>query len=131
MKNKTQLIHDVGERVLSANYLENQPWQSLSLVIDLGEGLYAESGFLYLDNEIIHLSITSDLELKAVMNELCDIIKAEVKLSVVQSLIQVNSDDKKIKLNFEFYNKDLWSITPENITKKMDELRLKPDEPKN
>ena len=131
MKNKTQLIHDVGERVLSANYLQNLPWQSLSLVIDLGEGLYAESGFLYLDNETKHLSITSDVESQTIMNELCDIIKAEVNLTAVQSLIQVNSDDKKIKLNFEFYNKDLWSITSDNIAQKMDELRLKPDEDNN
>ena len=128
MKNKTQLIQDIGTHVLSASYLTNAQWRSLSLVIDIGREEYAENALLYLDNETKHFFVDDNSELEGLLDDLCDIIKAEVNLAAVQSLIQVNSDDKKVKLNFEFYNKELWSITPENISQKIIELRLKEDE---
>lgn len=128
MKNKTELIHDISEHVLLENYLDNDDWQSMSLIVDLEENQYAENVLLYLANETKYLSIDFNGQLKKMLNDLCEIIAVEVNVNAIQALLQVNSDDKKIKLNFEFYNRERWSVTGDNIEEKKKELRLSSDE---
>lgn len=128
MKNKTELIHDISEHVLLENYLDNDDWQSMSLIVDLEENQYAENVLLYLANETKYLSIDFNGQLKKMLNDLCEIIAVEVNVNAIQALLQVNSDDKKIKLNFEFYNRERWSVIGDNIEEKKKELRLSSDE---
>lgn len=127
MKNKTELIHDISEHVLLENYLDNDDWQSMSLIVDLEENQYAENVLLYLANETKYLSIDFNGQLKKMLNDLCEIIAVEVNVNAIQALLQVNSDDKKIKLNFEFYNRERWSVIGDNIEEKKKELRLSSD----
>ena len=95
MKNKTELIHDISEHVLLENYLDNDDWQSMSLIVDLEENQYAENVLLYLANETKYLSIDFNGQLKKMLNDLCEIIAVEVNVNAIQALLQVNSDDKK------------------------------------
>jgi hypothetical protein len=125
MSDKTMLISEIGKEILNAKGLMNREWSSLSLVIDLGEGHFAQSGYLYTQTDVDPFTaITAERrKLSTLCNELKDVIKEESDSNIKQLLVQIRNDDSQMKINFEFENANRWSITPSNMVEMKEMLK--------
>jgi len=123
--NKNDLIHKLGNEVLMSEDLSDNDWVSLSLVIELAEGVYSESGYLYCNDEVKPFSVETDdpLAMRHISKELSVSIKKESNSDVVQILVQIRQKDLKVKIDFEYENKSRWSITPSNMQQMKENLR--------
>jgi len=125
MKNKTQLVHEIGEEALRTPDLQEVDWESFAVVIDLADGVYAQSGFLYLEDDIEPFIAESEdpLAMRHLAKELAETLKNETGQDIVQILVQIQNEDSKIKIDFEYEDRNRWSIKPSTMFKMREELR--------
>ena len=125
MANKTELISKLGQEILRAKDLQGNSWDSLALVIDLDEGHFAQSGYLYTSEEVVPFTaITPERrKLSSLCNELRKLIHEESDAYVKQMLMQIRSQDTSLKIDFEFEDSSRWSITPSNMHQARENLR--------
>lgn len=125
MNNKTEDISNLAKEVMNARNLEGIDWESLTVVADLGEGHFSQSGFLYLENGEIEPFTVKCAERRAFSNScktLASTIFNECNSKPVQLLIQLKSGGR-IKIDFEFDNANRWTIVPSRLKEMREELR--------
>lgn len=117
MMNKSELITEIAKEILKAKDLQNKDWVSFALVIDLNDGYFAQSGYLYLlDDTEPFTAITSERrKLSSLCQYLRENIKNESSNNILQMLVQIKKHGMDMKINFEFDNPTRWSITPANM----------------
>lgn len=123
--NKSELSTEIGQEILNSRDLQNKKWESLALVIDLSEGHFSQSGYLYsLDDAEPFTAISSERrKLSSLCQSLKEKIKSESSADILQMLVQIKSYDMSIKIDFEFQNPSRWSITPNNMDKMKETLK--------
>jgi len=125
MSNKTQLEHNIGLEVLESKALIEKDWKALSLVVDLGEASFAQSGFLYFNDG--SESFTAISKQRRRLSNLCKELKglmwSEFSITVSQMLIQLERDTTKINIEFDDSANGKWTITPSNIDDIKNEIR--------
>jgi len=125
MSNKTQLEHNIGLEVLEAKALIERDWKVLSLVVDLGEASFSQSGFLYFndDGETFTAISRQRRRLSNLCKELKDLMWCEFSIKVTQMLIQLERDTTKINIEFDNSANGKWTITPSNIDDIKNQIR--------
>lgn len=125
MSNKTQLEHNIGLEVLEAKALIERDWKVLSLVVDLGEASFSQSGFLYFndDGEPFTAISRQRRRLSNLCKELKDLMWCEFSIKVTQMLIQLERDTTKINIEFDNSANGKWTITPSNIDDIKNQIR--------
>ena len=125
MNNKTQLVHDIGQEVLEAKALAGRDWKALSLVVDLGEGSFSQSGFLYFDNDGESFTAISKQrrKLSNLCKELRDLMSIEFSVKVSQMLIQLVRDGNKLNIEFDNSSNGKWTISPSNIDNMKEKIK--------
>lgn len=125
MNSSDQLIQEVGQEVLKAELLEEFEWNTLTLVVEVGDGYFSDSGFLYCDDDIEPFDAESDdpLALRNIVIKLRDALHQSSGQYFKQLLIQIEKKSGRLKIDFEFDNASRWSITPANLRVMRDQLR--------
>jgi hypothetical protein len=125
MTNKTMLVSEIGKEVLRAKDLLDNDWDSLSLVVDLSNGHFAQSGYLYTSRDTVPFTAITPERRK--LSQLCNDLKGQIQeesdSSIKQMLIQIRYQDSKMKIDFEFDNVSRWAITPSNMNEMKEALR--------
>ena len=124
------MISEIGELILTSPDLQENDWESFSLVYDIGEGHTANSGFLYDNKSIAPFFAESENDPMEIDNQILA-LQQEIQLTTghkfKQLLIQMEKNTNKIKIDFEFDNPNRWSITPANMKEMKELLRPKFD----
>jgi len=125
MSNKTQLVHNIGLEILEAKALIGKDWNSLALVVDLGENHFSQSGFLYFkgNGEPFTAISKQRRKLSSLCKELKDLMSCEFSIKVSQMLIQIERDKTKVNIEFGDNTNSKWSITPSNIDEIKNEIK--------
>lgn len=121
-----EYVHDIGVLILQCEKVINNPWTSLSVVYDTGEGHTANSGFLYTEDSITPISVRiagQPLLLRNKILELRNVIFEQTGDKFKQLLIQMVKDPVRVKIDFEFEDRSRWSISPRNRKTIREELR--------
>ncbi|TEW51757.1 hypothetical protein [Psychromonas algicola] len=97
----------------------------LSLVVDLGEASFSQSGFLYFndDGEPFTAISRQRRRLSNLCKELKDLMWCEFSIKVTQMLIQLERDTTKINIEFDNSANGKWTITPSNIDDIKNQIR--------
>ncbi|MDP5189972.1 hypothetical protein [Rheinheimera baltica] len=119
-------IRELEQLVLRCkDVVSEQNWEALAFVFDVNEGHMANSGFIYIGEEIIPASarITDDkMALSNKIREFQNAIFEACGHKFVQLLIQMNSAGK-IHIDFEFDNPKRWNMGPANYRAMREQLR--------
>lgn len=124
-------VHDIGVLILQCEKVINNPWISLSVVYDTGEGHTANSGFLYTEDRITPISVSiagQRLLLRNKILEFRNVISEQTGHKFKQLLIQMEKDPMRVKVDYEFDDPSRWSISPRNMKTIREELRPKIDD---
>ena len=126
---KTELVEDIYKEVCESTNLENVDWEAITVVCDLNEGHFSQSGFLYKTSEKAEPFTVKSSERRRFSNlckSLSEELKSETGEGLVQLLIQV-SNLGNINIDFEFDDSQRWMISPGNIDQMKEALRPKFD----
>ena len=105
--------------------LEEPAWNALAFVFDVTEGHMANSGFIYVDDDIIPAAAGikgEPMALNQKIREFQNAIFEACGHKFVQLLIQMNSAGK-IHIDFEFDNPKRWNMGPANYRAMREQLR--------
>ncbi len=111
-------IFELGELVFSCKKVIENEWDLLAVVYDAGEGYTANSGFLYKKDKIrpISLSIENNpLLLDDKILEFRQKIYERCGQKFKQLLIQIEKENGRIKIEFEFDDSSRWTIKPAKL----------------
>jgi|GEM_PF-2039631 len=124
-----EIVFDIARDVMEAKNLIDLKWDKVAVVVDLNDGHFAQSGFIYLADEVEPCTVkTADRKLFSNdCRRLQSSILEETGKTVRQMLIQVERNTGKIKIDFEFDNPARWSIGPGNMKEMREALRPKFD----
>jgi hypothetical protein len=123
-------VHDIGVLILQCEKVISNPWNSLSVVYDTGEGHTANSGFLYTEDSITPISVSiagQRLLLRNKILEFRNVIFEQTGDKFKQLLIQMEKDPVRVKIDYEFDDQSRWSISPRNRKTIREELRPRID----
>ena len=124
MTDKNEILQKLGQEVLSSTNLTDKNWKTLSVIADINEGHFSQSGFLYTENEIEPFTVKS--RERKLFSNLCKEFKqqiySEIGHELKQLLIQVSAKGE-IKVDFEFDDPNRWAITPANLKLMQEEMR--------
>ncbi|CAM3504813.1 hypothetical protein [Parendozoicomonas haliclonae] len=126
MKIDDKIVLEIGAMILQCEDVMESKWDFVSFVFDISDNHIANSGFLYIDDEISPASaeIEDDpLRLDDKIITLREKVRQQYGESFKQLLIQMESKQNRIKINFEFDNPERWSINPKNIIDMREHLR--------
>ncbi|MBU1308305.1 MAG: hypothetical protein KKE30_02070 [Gammaproteobacteria bacterium] len=119
-------IQELGELVLRCKrVVETDGWDALAFVFDIADGHMANSGFIYVGEEIIPASARIQEDKMALSNKIREFQQALFEAcghKFVQLLIQMNSAGK-IHIDFEFDNPKRWNMGPANYRAMREQLR--------
>jgi hypothetical protein len=130
MNNNDEYVHNIGILILQCEKVINNPWISLSVVYDTGEGHTANSGFLYTEGSITPISVSiagQRLLLRDKILEFRNVIAEQTGRKFKQLLIQMEKDPVRVKVDYEFDDPSRWLISPRNMKAIREELRPKID----
>lgn len=119
-------IFELGELVFSCKKVIENEWDLLAVVYDTGEGYTANSGFLYNKDKIrpISLSIENNpLLLDEKILEFRQKIYEQCGQKFKQLLIQMEKENGRIKIDFEFDDPSRWTIKPAKLKEMREALR--------
>ena len=126
---KTELVEDIYKEVCKSTNLVNVDWEAITVVCDLNEGHFSQSGFLYKTFEKAEPFTVKSSERRRFSN-LCksvgEKLKSETGKDLIQLLIKVSSLGN-INIDFEFDDSQRWVISPGNIGQMKEALRPKFD----
>jgi len=126
MKIDPKYIQELGALVIcSEDVVEEPEWNALAFVFDITEGHMANSGFIYVDDEIIPAAAGTEedpMALNRKIREFQNAIFEACGHKFVQLLIQMNSAGK-IHIDFEFDNPKRWNMGPANYRAMREQLR--------
>lgn len=126
---KTELVEDIYKEVCKSTNLVNVDWEAITVVCDLNEGHFSQSGFLYKTFEKAEPFTVKSSERRRFSN-LCksvgEKLKSETGKDLIQLLIQVSSLGN-INIDFDFDDSQRWVISPGNIGQMKEALRPKFD----
>ncbi|ROQ28850.1 hypothetical protein [Gallaecimonas pentaromativorans] len=118
MKFDNRYIIEIGSLIIQSDDLTTEDWDSVSIIFDVGEGHVANSGFIYLGNDVEPCIAEIDDEPVAIDNKVIEFrehIESVSGHKFKQLLVQIERGSGKIKIDFEFDNHERWKITPSNI----------------
>lgn len=119
-------IQELAQLVLRCkDVVAEQSWEALAFVFDVSEGHMANSGFIYIGDEIIPASARIQEDKMALSNKIREFQNAIFEAcgdKFVQLLIQMNSAGK-IHIDFEFDNPKRWNMGPANYRAMREQLR--------
>jgi hypothetical protein len=121
-------ILEIGQLLLRCEDMVENEWDCVTIVYDVNEGHTANSGFLYMKNEVLPTSASikdEPLLFSDKIVEFQEIIYEECGHKSKQLLIQMERETNRIKIDFEFDDASRWAIKPAKI-KEMREI-LRPD----
>ena len=126
---KTELVEDIYKEVCKSTNLVNVDWEAITVVCDLNEGHFSQSGFLYKTFEKAEPFTVKSSERRRFSN-LCksvgEKLKSETGKDLIQLLIKVSSLGN-INIDFDFDDSQRWVISPGNIGQMKEALRPKFD----
>ncbi len=118
-------IVNVGKEVLKAELLSEVVWQELALVVEVAEGYFSDSGFLYngLDIEPFDAYSENPLALRNAISELNEEVLKACGNKFKLLLIQMEKETGRIKIDFEFDDPGRWAIKPSKLKEMQESLR--------
>ena|SRR5690554_122465 len=130
MKNLNHYIVDIGELLLQSDKLCLYEWDLFSIVYDIADGHTADSGFLYIGNEVIPVTSRNSNDKRSLPNkirEFRDAMAEQTGKKFKQLLIQMERETGRIKIDFDFDKGNKWTIVPSRLKEMREELRPKFD----
>ncbi|WP_281649118.1 hypothetical protein [Parendozoicomonas sp. Alg238-R29] len=126
MKISDQLIMEIGSMVLRCEDLMESDWDLVSFVFDVSDGHIANSGFIYVGDDVVPASAEIEDD-PLLLDDKIVLLREEVALQCgekfKQLLVQMESKRNRIKINFEFDDATRWSITPTRLKEMRESLR--------
>ncbi|WNO60344.1 hypothetical protein [Rheinheimera sp. MMS21-TC3] len=126
MKIDPKYIQELGKLVLRCkDVIAEHNWDLLAFVFDIADGHMANSGFIYIGDEVIPASARIQEDKMALSNKIREFQQAIFEAcghKFVQLLIQMNSAGK-IHIDFEFDNPKRWNMGPANYHAMREQLR--------
>ena len=112
---KNELIHAIGELILSDPPTEGMEWDKLALVVNFEPFSQSISGFYYDASAEAEPATVTDFAIVEKVAELRQAM-AEPSANLWHScLIQLVRTTRRIVLTFEYDNPDRWHIGPKTI----------------
>src|SRR5690554_2807760 len=130
MSNLNQYVFDVGELVLQADNLRNDNWDFVTIVYDISEGHAANSGFLYIGDNVEPTTSRNSNDKRSLSNKISefrDAMAEQTGKKFKQLLIQMERETGRIKIDFDFDKGNKWTIVPSRLKEMREELRPKFD----
>ena len=122
MTKRSDLVSEICSEIMDTEDLQDVDWQAVTIVYDVGEGVVENSGFAYLDEEIVPFSVPS-----VTASDYVEVLQEEIKLPdkgpFIQMLIQIRRADGKIRAEFEYEDRSRWRIGPSNYIEMREALR--------
>ena len=121
-----QLINEIGQLILRCQKVDENDWDSLSVVFDLTDGRISNSGFLYDSKSIKPMTARIDGEVMTIANKIREFQSAVEKkfgYKFKQLLVQMERESGQIKIDFEFDDPNRWNMGPTNYIKMREALR--------
>lgn len=103
-----------------------ESWDSLAQVYTVGDGFLSNQGYLYHGEMIAAFSAElseAPLWLDNKVVEFREFLTTATSNTFLQLLIQMERSSKRIRIDFEFDDRDRWSINPRNLRKMRETLR--------
>jgi hypothetical protein len=118
-------IVNVGKEVLKAELLSEVEWQELALIVEVAEGYFSDSGFLYNGSDIEPFDAYSEnpLALRNAISELNEEVLKACGNKFKLLLIQMEKETGRIKIDFEFDDPNRWTIKPAKLKEMQESLR--------
>jgi hypothetical protein len=114
MDMRTKRLHEIGAALTTDRGVSRARWESIALVVTVGEGCCQMFGYLYRGTEIIPLSIEGD-SLFELFPALRDAMAVDEKSKWKQCLFTITKPDLEMEIDFEYKKANRWRITPKNI----------------
>lgn|SRR5690554_1393083 len=130
MNKLDQYIVDIGNLIPKADKPSNYDWDLLTIVYDIVDGHSANSGFLYIGDEVIPTGVRISDDKFAISNkirEFRDAMAEQTGKKFKQLLIQMERETGRIKIDFDFDKGNKWTIVPSRLKEMREELRPKFD----
>lgn len=109
------LIHEIGERILSEPALNEAEWDALAVTAHMDD-VVSITAFRYLDGRPQALALTDDA-LPGLLEAFREATSDETSAQWVACLIQIVEETMEIDIAFEHDDPDRWRVTPENFEK--------------
>ncbi|MCL6272218.1 hypothetical protein M3P05_20050 [Sansalvadorimonas sp. 2012CJ34-2] len=121
-----QVIMEIGSMILRCEDVIEHNWDSLSFVFDLSDGHIANSGFIYIGNEVVPATAEIDSHPLLLDDQIIafrKLVADQCGQNFKQLLVQMENNSKRIKIDFEFDDSSRWSITPSRLKEMREKLR--------
>lgn len=113
----SELVHVIGNKIVSDPAYLDQPWDGVSLVGTFSEGQRRMTGFRFFADGAFKASLPKDKDL-GIMNGLRDLhreMSAETGAAWHQCLIQIWKPGPKIHIDFEYDDPERWKLKPVSL----------------
>jgi len=120
------LIQEIGNTILHCEDVQENEWESLSVVFDLGDNHTSNSGFLYTADKIKPMTASITGEVMTVVNKIREFqsaVEQKYGKKFKQLLVQMEKESGRIKIDFEFDDSKRWNMGPSNYIKMREALR--------
>ncbi|WP_112500418.1 hypothetical protein [Agrobacterium sp. lyk4-40-TYG-31] len=123
MSENSELVEDLVGAIINSDQIEQQNWQTFSLVIVFQDDRVSETyGYSYdVEGEWEAFSVRPRL-VNAEAGSYRDWLKQENDKAVIKMLVQFNRASNKFNVDFEYENPARWSVTPSNVNEITKEL---------
>lgn len=123
MDRKDELLGKLCLAIIKHSAVSSADWFGVSVVIRGGDGMIANNGYVYFnDNQIKVFSISDDS-----FSDDADAFRKETQVygegAWTQCLIQIRKSDGKVKVLFDYESPGKWSVSPKNVRTLPKELR--------
>jgi len=103
-----ELVMEIGSLLLADTELDNQPWQSLALVVTIGPGVKRMSGFWYQDAKSFQAFSPDNVDVLRRMAELNKAMAAREGKAWQQCLVHIVKPELTIDIQFEYDDATRW-----------------------
>lgn len=116
MSENPELVEDLLGAIINSDQIEQQNWETFSLVIAFQDDRVSETyGYSYdVEGEWEAFSIRPRL-INAEAGSYRDWVKIENGNAVIKMLVQFNRVSNRFNVDFEYENRARWSLTPSNL----------------
>lgn len=116
MSENSELVEDLLGAIINSDQIEQQNWETFSLVIAFQDDRVSETyGYSYdVEGEWEAFSIRPRL-INAEAGSYRDWVKIENGNAVIKMLVQFNRVSNRFNVDFEYENRARWSLTPSNL----------------
>lgn len=123
MSENSELVEDLVGAIINSDQIEQQNWQTFSLVIVFQDDRVSETyGYSYdVEGEWEAFSVRPRL-VNAEAGSYREWLKQENDKAVIKMLVQFNRASNKFNVDFEYENPARWSVTPSNVNEITKEL---------